>query len=345
VIRKRLTGIFALVLMWMTVPCEMGTGPLGVAEASLKGKSKKNAWRKRARRHKAQRLQGAKRGNPRRRRARRKRRRDQQLAQLTARARRGEETRANRRTRIGSPAPAKLNRDATGTAQLVSQVQKRLYERLRELDLVAPILRQSTRAGAPQYMKEAGLLGTRADYESAYPSVKLYGAIRVLRDGSAYLDIHAKFQPRAGLSLGPFGELGDHYTKTMLSYIVEADGAPAAFAMTGLGDSVKRAFDKDKGDNRLSPRGEIWERTTEQIWSGVPDAERQELADHFFVEATRLVNTAPLTPAQEQDPSYMSEWGRGARQFALAYQEARRDGRIRFRLHGEYAGLKAEMVK
>ena len=116
-----------------------------------------------------------------------------------------------------TPTPPK---EAARLVNVKNRAEAKLWSRLKELDLIGPILRSSESSGAPIYARQNNLPDESATYESLYPKVKLYGKIRVRRNGEAFLDVHAKFQPKDGLRLKDRqSPLGDYYTKTMIRKI------------------------------------------------------------------------------------------------------------------------------
>ena len=231
----------------------------------------------------------------------------------------------------------KSPRETARLLKVKTRAEAKLWSRLKELDLIGPILRNSDSSGAPRYAKEKELLDSSATFESLYPKVKLYGKIRVRRNGEAFLDIHAKFQPQEGLRIeGNYSPLSDHYTKTMISYFVSKNGMPAIYEKFNSAMRLARGKEAERA-KEPNPNNDAWDSAAEQIWDVLSPKERQDITDALFAEAVQEMYLGP------QDG--MGEIQRAQRQFIVNYQIARRENRLRSRLHGEYAGLFVEVAK
>ncbi len=231
-----------------------------------------------------------------------------------------------------TPTPPK---EAARLVNVKNRAEAKLWSRLKELDLIGPILRSSESSGAPIYARQNNLPDESATYESLYPKVKLYGKIRVRRNGEAFLDVHAKFQPKDGLRLKDRqSPLGDYYTKTMISYFISKNGMPAVHER--LRSAVRMARGQEQ-ERAPQTNDSAWDFAAEQIWKVLSPKERQDVTDALFVEAVQKMYLGP------QDE--LGEIQRAQRHFVANYQKARRENRLRYNLHGEYAGLFVEIIR
>ena len=216
-------------------------------------------------------------------------------------------------------------------AAIVGLIQKKLWYRLREADLIFPILRNSTSAGAPQWVQSKGYPQTRETYEKYFPTVKLYAEIGVPNNGDpTFLDIHARFEPLSDTGLHGY------YTKTMLSHVMSETGEGSRWSEIGMSALHNRYVSIMKND---APDAKIteWDVVARTIWDGISDAEKLALVRQLLPDAARLVPYV-IPPGEEKN---YSEWSVAASKFLKQFRPSLERGEVRFGMHGEYAGLTA----
>lgn len=246
---------------------------------------------------------------------------------------------------------------------LLRMVEKKVFQKLKELHLVGPILRQSRSAGVPQYVEENGLPFEDSTFESLAVGVNLAAEFRLPADPNVapYLEVYAKFR------MAPHTGIADYYTRTMLSYAMNSDGSAPFMARSGMA-AVALRFARDSSPaseqhkpwwikamkNTIGldawtqlarevapiPQGnvQVWDIITAAIWSGVTQEEKIGAARILF-SRWDLTLVPPERIAEAEKP----RWGEVpiARQdFAFRFVPALNESKVQIDYRGETASMR-----
>jgi hypothetical protein len=242
----------------------------------------------------------------------------------------------------------------------VSVIAAKIWQRLKDLELIRPILKNSSRAGIPQFFSEYKIPDTDLSYEARFSTITFESSIRrIKRDAPFVLEIQGKFQPDYSADPQMINRISDHYTKTMMSYVMSRSGKNGRMSNSGFQELSNRLADIEPGlHQKIFGPGEeggidAWQIATDRIWAPISQSERELLVRHFLAAEKSHVYMGDLKEYEKSlrspqppsaEDSILSELERVTKQqkFVHEMETALANGTLKFSFYPETAALVAQ---